>query len=67
MDDKKRASYYNLEHQKKYRESKKNINLSFSLKKEEDVQMYEHLQAVGDKTNYIKSLIKKDMQDLENK
>lgn len=61
MEAKKRESYYNPEHQKKYMESKKRVMVGFNLKKQEDVELFEHLESVDDKTNYIKTLIRKDM------
>lgn len=62
MEKIKRPSYYNAEHQKKYRDNVKSIRVGFNQTKKEDAELFEHLQTVGDKTTYIKTLIRKDME-----
>lgn len=57
-----RKSYYNLEHQKKYREKNKSVTVSFNLEKEDESEIYKHLNSVEKKATYIKSLIAKDLQ-----
>ncbi len=61
MDNKKRESYYNLEHQQTYRKKTKSITLSFNLENDEDISIFEYLSNIKNKTSYVKELIKKDM------
>lgn len=67
MEKEKRQSYYNADHQKKYKEQIKSVTISFNTTKVEDVELLEFLQKQKDKTNYIKSLVKKDMTVEEKK
>ncbi len=57
-----RKPYYNLEHQQEYRKKTKSINLSFNLSKEEELELFNYISEKPNKTNYIKELIKKDIE-----
>lgn len=59
-----RESYYNLEHQQKYREKTKSVTVSFNLEDATDLMIFKHLDTVGKKSTYIKELI---MEDIKNK
>ena len=42
------------------RENCKSVNVRFNVKKQGDLELYEHLQKQPNKTEYIKALIMRD-------
>lgn len=43
------------------RENCKSVNIRFNVKKQGDLELYEHLQEQQNKTEYIKALIMRDI------
>ena len=43
------------------RENCKSVNVRFNVKKQGDLELYEHLQKQPNKTEYIKALIMRDI------
>ncbi|MFV0502427.1 MAG: hypothetical protein ACK5LT_00425 [Lachnospirales bacterium] len=60
MEHNKRKSYYNLEHQQRYKKKLKSKTINFNMENDIEAKLYEFLSTKPNINKYIKELIREE-------